>query len=79
MNRFLISLRSLDDPGSMDTDAQHFSRFSAPRFRVPESIFGNIGEELTHGTNPADEEVDEDGNISSSVPDADQNCEEPVA
>ena len=55
MNRFLINLRSVDSPSSTNSEAQHFSRFSVAGFRVPDSILGNIGESLRHGTDAADE------------------------
>ena len=48
MNRFIINLRTLGTPSPAD-ETQHFSRFTAPNFRVPETILGNIGEPLTHG------------------------------
>jgi hypothetical protein len=67
MNRFLINLRSLDHPGTSDSDAQHFSRFSALNFRVSNSIIGNIGQPLDYGTEQADADEDSDINVDSSM------------
>ena len=51
MNRFIINLRSINTAGSSQGSSarQHWSRFSAPNFRIPDSFLGNIGEELQDG------------------------------
>ncbi|GJE84683.1 hypothetical protein PsYK624_007590 [Phanerochaete sordida] len=64
--RFIINLRSLNCNASPSerTQTQMRSRFSAVGFRVPETILGNIGESLVHGSSSeaysssADEEAD---------------------
>ena len=60
MNRFIINLRSLSTAGSsQDSSArQHWSRFSAPNFNIPDSFLGNIGEDLQDGHEPADNDLD---------------------
>ena len=46
----MLNLRQLgDSEPSANSDAQHFSRFSAPNFKVPSNFLGNIGEPLDHG------------------------------
>lgn len=47
----MLNLRSLDSAGTQAASStRHFSRFSAPNFRMPESInLGNIGEDLSPG------------------------------
>lgn len=57
----MLNLRSLDTGNVVDSkansDAQHFSRFTLPNFRIPESFgIGNIGEEVIHSY-----EVDSEG------------------
>ena len=52
-------------------EPQRFSQFSAPGFRVPESILGNFGEPLVHGMSMEDEDVDEENMISHIAPEAD--------
>lgn len=49
--RFLLNLRQLNaaEQSPPNSDAQHFSRFSAPNFRVPSDFLGNIGEPLDYG------------------------------
>ncbi|GJE85275.1 hypothetical protein PsYK624_013540 [Phanerochaete sordida] len=44
-NRFMLNLRSVDDTGEPPSPAAppRLSRFSSPRFRIPESFLGNIG------------------------------------
>lgn len=44
----MLNLRQLDNKTSTQTIGR-FSNFSAPQFRVTESIFGNFGEPLEHG------------------------------
>jgi hypothetical protein len=60
MNRFLINLRSLDGSGISSSAAQHFSQYSVPNFRVPDSILGNIGQPLNYGIvhDNADDNID---------------------
>jgi hypothetical protein len=80
MNRFLINLRSLNSSGVSSSDAQHFSQFSTANFKVPDSILGNIGQPLDHGTEHVD--VDENVNIlfaSTSREDLEGRDEQPVA
>ena len=61
MNRFIINLRSLYASGlSQCSTRQHWSSFSAPNFRIPDSFLGNIGENLQEGYEPAEgERVDD--------------------
>lgn len=56
MTRFMLNLRQLNegDTSPTDTDAQHFSRFTAPHFRMPTDLMGNIGELLHY--NDSDQE-----------------------
>ena len=60
MNRFIINLKSLDTPISSQGSStrQHWSRFSAPNFHIPDSgsFLGNIGEDLQDGHEPADDD-----------------------
>lgn len=61
LSRFLTNLREAADPyASGDTAVEHFSRFSAPGFRVPTStidrVIGNIGEPLEF-RNQDDEDI----------------------
>ena len=62
VNRFIINLRSLNSASSSQGSSarQHWSRFSAPNFHIsgPESFLGNIGEDLQHGQEPADADLD---------------------
>ena len=46
----MLNLRSLNTTGGSqsNSDNQHFSRFSMPNFRVPQSFLGNIGEPLDY-------------------------------
>jgi hypothetical protein len=67
MNRFLINLRSLDHPSTSNSDAQHFSRFSAPHFRLSASIIGSIGQPLDYGETQADADEDADTNRDTST------------
>ena len=61
MNRFIINLRSFSTASSsQDSSAQHWSRFSVPNFRIPDSFLGNIGEDLQHGHKSADDDLDHD-------------------
>ena len=52
VNRFLINLRSLSNIANSlpNSDNQDSPRFSLPDFRVSETLLGNIGEPLEHGT-----------------------------
>ncbi|GJE90431.1 hypothetical protein PsYK624_065640 [Phanerochaete sordida] len=54
MNRFIINLRSLDTTAEpqASSHAQRWSQFSVPNFRVPESLLGNVGEDLEVASNP---------------------------
>ena len=47
----MLNLRQLNEPerSTANSDAQHFSRFSVPNFRVPSHSLGNIGEPLDYG------------------------------
>ena len=47
----MLNLRQLNEPerSTANSDAQHFSRFSALNFRVPSHSLGNIGEPLDYG------------------------------
>lgn len=59
MNRFIINLRSLSTAGSsQDSSAQHWSRFTAPNFHIPDSFLGNIGEDLQDGHKSANSDLD---------------------
>ena len=57
ISRFLINLREAHQPEG-STSAGHFSRFSAPNFRVPTiaSIVGDMGEPLAHGLRGGDQD-----------------------
>ena len=46
----MLNLRHVNEPERLtsNSDPQHFSRFSAPIFRVPFHSLGNIGEPLDH-------------------------------
>lgn len=59
MNRFIINLRSLDTTAEpqASSHAQRWSQFSVPNFRVPESLLGNIGEDLEVASNPTAHEL----------------------
>jgi hypothetical protein len=67
MNRFLINLRSLDHSSTSNSDAQHFSRFSARSFRVSDSIIESIGQPLDYGEAQADADEDADTNRDTSI------------
>ena len=72
IQRFLIHLRYIDhDENTSEID--HFSRFTAPRFRTPpmSSIIGNLGEPLDLTNGPGSTHNDNDA-IYEEVP----NCEE---
>ena len=63
MNRFIINLRSLNrvnipESSQGSSARQHWSRFSAPNFHIPDSFLGNIGEDLQDGHEPADDDLD---------------------
>ena len=60
LNRFIINLRSLGTPSSSQDSSvrQHWSRFSAPNFHIPDSLLGNIGEDLQEGHEPANADLD---------------------
>ena len=61
MNRFIINLRSLSttpDLSQSSSGRQHWSRFSAPNFHIPDSFLGNIGEDLQDGHERADDDLD---------------------
>ena len=60
MNRFIINLRSLNIPNlSQGSSArQHWSKFFAPNFHIPDSFLGNIGEDLQNGHEPANADLD---------------------
>ena len=70
MNRFLINLRSLDDPTSSRSGAPNLSTLSAPVFREPSSILGNIGAELIQGTDDVDEVQDAIDNGCGEIPES---------
>ena len=57
ITRFMFNLRSLDDSNisELNTDSQHFSRFSIPNFRVPSALIGDIGQPLRHGHSQSEE------------------------
>ena len=61
MNRFIINLKSLNtsDSSQGSSSRQHWSRFSAPNFHIPdsESFLGNIGEDLQDGHEPTDNDL----------------------
>ena len=62
MNRFIINLRSLSTASGSSQGSsarQHWSRFSAPNFHIPdsESFLGNIGEDLQDGHEPTDNDL----------------------
>ena len=71
MNRFIINLRSLNSPDSSQGSSarQHWSRFSTPSFRIPdsESFLGNIGEDLQHGHEPADDDYAGNNQVMDTV------------
>ena len=60
MNRFMINLRSINTAGSSQGSSarQHWSRFSAPNFHIPDSFLGNIGEDLQDGHEPANADLE---------------------
>ena len=60
-NRFLINLRSLNNPSRSHSDSSfHASRFSIPNFQIPDRILGNIGESLEDGHSEFDEPISEE-------------------
>ena len=68
INRFILNLRQLNETANHPSNSghQHFSRFSAPSFRITQTgsgRLGNIGEPLEHGQ--IDDVV---GNESQEVP-----------
>lgn len=66
MNRFIINLRTLNAPEVTEpSQRQHFSRFSTPGFRVPQSFLGNIGEHLVHNDNLSFVDTDEERELST--------------
>lgn len=69
INRFMLNLRSLDDGASQgDSDAHHFSRFSAPHFRIAGTFnLGYIGEEIEHADGVM-KEIDHAEGDSRSMP-----------
>ncbi|PSS30996.1 hypothetical protein PHLCEN_2v2465 [Hermanssonia centrifuga] len=81
ISRFLLNLRQLGEPEN-ETQSRFNSRFSVPGFRVPtlESIVGNMGADLYHGSaEEVDGEVEEadmgGGDAEVSMLDAiAQNC-----
>lgn len=48
ISRFLLNLRQVNEDSAGGASV-NVSQFSAPAFRIPESIIGNLGEELEHG------------------------------
>ncbi|EKM56292.1 uncharacterized protein PHACADRAFT_207573 [Phanerochaete carnosa HHB-10118-sp] len=60
VQRFILNLRQLNRTTyESNSDAQHFSRFSAS-FRVPSDFLGNIGEPLGHGQSERDKNNGDD-------------------
>ena len=64
-NRFILNLRQLSNTAnrSLNSDDEHFSRFSAPNFHVTQTIpgwLGSAGEPLEHGQ--PDGLADDEGN-----------------
>lgn len=56
VSRFMLNLRQLNrTAGESNSDARHFSRFSAS-FRMPSDFLGNIGEPLDHSQSDLDQE-----------------------
>lgn len=51
----MLNLRQIDTDQDTQTTGQ-LSDFSAPRFNVVDSFFGNFGEPLAHGTSLRSEE-----------------------
>lgn len=49
VNRFMLNLRQVDAKNDTQT-AGGVSNFSAPQFRIVDSIYGNFSEPLEHGT-----------------------------
>lgn len=63
----MLNLRRVDN----DNDAQtigRFSNFSAPQFRIAESMFGNLGESLEHGASPCSVDEDERDAFEQEMP-----------
>lgn len=69
INRFTINLRSLDNEEALisTSAAQHFSRFSVPNFRVPESVLGNIGEPLQYGGESIEGDLEQHSEHDDSI------------
>jgi hypothetical protein len=55
INRFLINLRSLDDSGISDA-ANAQPSLQSMSFRTPDSVLGNFGQPLDHGSEHEDED-----------------------
>lgn len=53
----MLNLRQIDKTDTQTIDP--LSSFSAPQFRVAESIFGNFGEPLEHGASLLGEDAEE--------------------
>ena len=67
VNRFMINLKSLSAAGSSQgSSARHWSRFSAPNFHIPDSLLGNIGEDLQGDYEPADDNLDGDQEMGAA-------------
>ncbi|EKM56378.1 uncharacterized protein PHACADRAFT_207631 [Phanerochaete carnosa HHB-10118-sp] len=67
VSRFMLNLRQLNrTAGENNSDARHFSRFSAS-FRMPPDFLGNIGEPLDHSQS---DRVIDDG---SDIPEGSQD------
>ncbi len=77
ISRFLINLREADggtQGSTLMSDGAHFSRFSAPGFRVPtlDDVIGNLGESVEYDSweqsdmpDPADRRITAD--VAKSV------------
>lgn len=73
ISRFLLNLRQVNEDSAGGASV-NFSQFSAPAFRIPESIIGNLGEELEHGpleseadVYEGDMEVEDEGDSAKAV------------
>ncbi|KIP04623.1 hypothetical protein PHLGIDRAFT_189035 [Phlebiopsis gigantea 11061_1 CR5-6] len=72
VHRFLLNLRQLNDKDDSppNSDAQHFSRFSVPNFRIRTSgMWGNMGEPLVHGP---EDQIDDEDTPRTATPEADR-------
>ncbi|PSR71655.1 hypothetical protein PHLCEN_2v12508 [Hermanssonia centrifuga] len=59
MSRFILNLRQVNESANSNDDTLgNFSQFSAPAFRIPASVAGNLGEPLGYDTDPASTEDD---------------------